>query len=333
MLQLTTVDAHVAGGGVRLITSGLPHLEGALLADRQSALVDLAGHALSSVSREPRGHGGIVTAVLAEADRPEADAGLLFFQARGASPFCGHALIGAVARAIERGLVTPRDPGRLEIDTLAGPVVAHLLAPGEPGRPARVSYSGPPAVVMRGNVPIQVGRRSLRADLVFCAGELVAIIDAEAAGVPLVMSRVLELQRAGVEVVSYLDEAVRITSPVTGERTGIAAAVFIGPAPDGGVDVRSGCVFADGGVERSPGGTATAAVAAVLTAMGLLKPGRRLVHQGLLGTSMEATVGGISERDGRQEVHVDVEADAWPTGDHTFVIDPADPLADGALWL
>jgi len=199
-----------------------------------------------------------------------------------------------------------------------------VALPGEGAVPVR--YTGMPATVVRPNVPINIGRRDLRADLVWSGTELVAIIDAEAAGVPLVSSRTLELQRAGLAVLRHLDDAVRVSHPESGRRMPIGSAVFIGPAPESGVDMRSACVFADGLVDQTPGGGATAAIAAVLSGMGLLAPGGRLVHQGLMGTTLWATILSAAEVEGRPSAEVEIGGEAWPTGDHLFRFDEADPL-------
>jgi proline racemase len=325
MFDVTTIDAHVAGGAVRLIIAGLPHLDASSLRGRQQALGDRAGPTLAALTREPRGHSGVVVVVLAEPDTPDADAGLLFFRASGPAPPCGHALIGATGLAITRGVMTPRTHGTVRYDTTGGRMTATTVAP--PGSGAvPVRYMGPATTVLGPNVPINIGRRDLRADLVWSGTELVAIVDAEAAGVPLVSSRALELQRAGVSVLRHLDESVRVAHPESGARLRIASAVFIGPAPESGVDVRSGSVLTDGVVECTPGGGATAAIAAVLSAMGLLAPGRRLVHQGLIGTTLWATILSIVHIEGRPTVDVEIGGESWPTGDHVFRFDEADPL-------
>ena len=103
-------------------------------------------------------------------------------------------------------------------------------------------------------------------------------------------------------------------------------AVFIGPAPESGMDIRSGTVRADGNVEHTPSAEATAAIAAVLSAMGLMPIGRRLVHQGLLGTTLFATILAMGDTDGRPTVDVEIGGEAWPTGDHLFRFEEADPL-------
>jgi proline racemase len=180
--------------------------------------------------------------------------------------------------------------------------------------------------VVRPNTPINFGRRDMRADIVWSGTELVAIVDAEAAGVPLVSSRALELQRAGLAVIRHLDESVRVEHPDTRVRLQIASAVFIGPAPESGVDIRSAVVRSDGVVEHTPAASATTSIAAVLSAMGLMTVGRRLVHQGLIATTLHATVLSIGDIDGLPTIDVEIGGEAWPTGDHVFRFDEADPL-------
>jgi proline racemase len=326
MFEVTTIDAHVAGGAVRLITAGLPHIEAASLVERQQLLTERAAPTLAALTREPRGHSGVIVVVPAEPDAADADAGLLFYRSSGPATPCGHALIGATGLAITRGVLAPRTHGTVRYDTTAGRMTATTVAlPG--GGPLPVRYTGPGAAVLRPNVPINLGRRNLRADLVWSGTELVAIVDAETAGVPLVSSRALELQRAGLAVLQHLDEALRVMHPETGSRVPVASAVFIGPAPESGIDVRSGSVLTDGIVEQTPGGSATAAIAAVLSAMGLLHAGRRLVHQGVMGTTLWATILATTEMEGRPTVDVEIGGESWPTGDHVFRFDEADPLA------
>src|SRR5262245_28854695 len=96
-MHFSTIDAHVAGGAVRLVTAGLPRLEHVSLQERSDSLERLLGTALTGLGREPRGHDGTVVAMLAEPDRPEADAAVLFFTAQGPLPLCGHGVLGATA--------------------------------------------------------------------------------------------------------------------------------------------------------------------------------------------------------------------------------------------
>jgi proline racemase len=185
-------------------------------------------------------------------------------------------------------------------------------------------------MVIRANHAVTFGGRTVHVDLVWTSDGVAAIVDAEAAGAPLVAARLLELQRAGRDLIDALD-AVRIADPETGAVTQVSRAVFIGAPPEHAADILSGTVHRGGRVERAPGGDATVAVATVLSAMGVLAPGQRLVHQGLIGTTLGAEVSAIEDRDGRALVTVEVEGEAWPIGELQFAARNGDPLAEGVV--
>jgi proline racemase len=187
-------------------------------------------------------------------------------------------------------------------------------------------------MVVQSNHPVPRGARRVHADLVWADSTLVAIVDAEAAGAPLVPTRVLELQRAGRELVIALDQGLRVSDPESGSPVSVASVVFIGASPEQGADILSATMMREGHVLRSPGGTTTGAVAAVLSAMGMLVPGQRLVHQGIAGAALAAEISAIGDRDGTAYVTVDVEGAAWPIGRHEFSTSRGDPLAEGVRF-
>jgi proline racemase len=279
---------------------------------------------LLALAREPRAPAGMVVTLLVAPDRPDADAGMLFVCGDDLLPFSGDALMAAAAIAVDRALVLPRREGRLEIDTLAGPVTAIV-------RGASVSFVARPAVVLRPNHAVTIGRRAVHVDLVWTGWEVAAIVDAEAAGAPLVASRELELQRAGRDLLDALDDHAIAAHPDTGVRVDVASAIFIGAPPERAADILSGAVHRDGRVARSPGASAAVAVTTVLSAMGVASTGQRIVHQGLAGTTLVAEISGIEERDGRALVTVEVAGDVWTTGEHAFTTHDGDPLAEGLV--
>ena len=331
-MRVTTLDAHVGGAAVRLVTSAVPPITGAAMAERRQSFEDASGHVALLLTREPRGHAGTVCVVLTEADRDDADAGLLFWTGAGPRPLSGHAAMAAAAMALNHGLVTPRTPDVLHLDSEAGALVVRVAARDALRRVRAVRFEGPPAAVLRGNVRVTTSRRTLRVDVAWSGSEVIAIVEGEAAGVPLSSSHALELRRAAVEIISTLDAMLTLTPPGHTETVPLAACAFVGPATDLQADVRSVLVRSDGSVGRSPSASGTAAVTVVLAAMGLLAPGAVCRHESLSATTWtaEATA---EAADPTAPTRVCVTADVYATGRHEFVVEPGDPLMRGVPWL
>ncbi len=331
-MRVTTLDAHVGGAAVRLVTSGLLRIDGASMAERRLSFDDTAGDVSLLLTREPRGHAGVVGVVLTEADRPDADAGVLFFTGAGRRSLSGHAAMATAALALNHGLITPRVPDLLQIDSEAGAVSVAVAARDARQRVRAVRFEGPPAAVLRGNVRVTTSRRTVRVDVAWSGSEVVAIVEGEAAGVPLSPSHTLELRRAALELITTLDEMLTLTPPGHSAAVPVTACAFVGPATDLNADVRSVLVRSDGNVGRSPSVSGTAAVSVVLAAMGLLTPGAVSRHESLSGTSWtaEATP---STHDPAALTTVAVTAEVHATGTHEFVVETGEPLTRGVLWL
>ena len=114
--------------------------------------------------------------------------------------------------------------------------------------------------------------------------------------------------------------------PLEPSVTGIDGTIFTGPPHDDGADLRNVAVFGDAEVDRSPCGTGTCAVMAVVDAMGLLDEGKPFVHESAIGTRLTGRLTGRTVVGDYPAIVPEIEGCAWITGEHTFVIDPRDPL-------
>src|SRR5215211_7352404 len=156
-VRLTAVDAHAAGGVLRLVTGGFPVPRGRTLYDKARWLARRHEGLCSALTLEPRGHDGIVLAVLCEPSTAGADAGVLFRHAGGFVPLCGHGLIATATIAVAFDVVADADRDRV----------------------VRVRYTSPPSFVFAGAVPVPAGARVVRADVAFGGAEFLLIADSE----------------------------------------------------------------------------------------------------------------------------------------------------------
>lgn len=331
--RVTAVDAHAAGGVVRLVTGGFPVPRGRTMTAKAETLARRHAGLCGALTLEPRGHDGVVLAVLCEPVTSGADAGIVFLHGGGPLPLCGHGLIGAATIAIERRLIVPRLPGTLHLDTAAGMVAVAFDAIDSEGgtRVRRARYAGPAAFVLAGGVALELRSRTVRVDLAFGGTEFLVIADSESAGVPLGRAHVWELRQAAGAILSAAGSSIAAVHPADGSIREFGGAVFTGPPERSDAQLRCQAIYADGGVDRSPSGSAVSGTMAVLDRMGLAGS-ETVILESLTGTTMRARIIEHVEVGTTPGVRVEIEASAWIIADHEFHMPPDDPLVDGVSW-
>ena len=365
MTRLNTIDAHAAGEPLRLIVAGFPAPHGRTMLDKREWVKTKADHLRRALMLEPRGHADMYGAVLTAPVSPGSHAGVLFMHNEGYSTMCGHGVIAVTTIALERGLLMPGGDGTTVIyDSPAGTIRAKAVvsateasaasvsanglelervatgrhAPEQSSpreceerrgvRVERVSFLNVPSFVLHGGLPVKLATRSIRVDVAF-GGAFYAIVDCEAVGLPIDAAHLPDLRRIGMEIKYAIEGAHTIVHPIEPGLRGIYGTIFTGPPSSPGADLRNVTVFADAEVDRSPCGTGTAAVMAVIDAMGLLGEDKPFVHESVIGTCFQGRVGGRTLVGAHEAIVPEIEGSAWITGEHTFLIDEGDPLREG----
>jgi proline racemase len=330
VLRIQTVDAHTGGEPLRLIISGFPEPQGASMLERREWLRENHDDLRTAIMLEPRGHADMYGALLTPPQRPDSDSGVLFMHNEGYSTMCGHGVIAVTTLVFERGLLTTRRPDVLVLDTPAGTIHARAEVDRDGGtiRVRSVSFRNVPSFVLHAGIPVRIDGRDLRADVAF-GGAFYAIVDSEAAGIPLVPARLGTLRSAGMAIKDAVEAAVRVEHPLEPALHGIYGTIFTAQASDERADLRNVTVFADAEVDRSPCGTGTCAVMAVLAAMGLLASEHTFTHESIIGSRFKGRVVGEMTVGELPAIVPEIQGDAYLTGEHTFHIDERDPFAYG----
>jgi proline racemase len=244
----------------------------------------------------------------------------------------GHGIIAAATMAVARNLIVAGDADaevRIVFDTPAGVVHTVIRSDGEAAerRIHSVVFTNVPSFVHTAAHPVRLHARELRVDVAF-GGLFYAIVDTEAVGIPLRAERLNDLRKLGIELQSALNRASEFVHPVEAGASGISGVIFTGPSFDPEAHLRS-VVVSGTVVDRSPGGIATAAVMAVLDAMGLLADDRHFVHESPTGTLFRGRAARRTVVGESPALVAEIEGSAWITGEHTLLIDEDDPLREG----
>ena len=327
-MQVRTTDYHTAGEPFRIVLEGAPDLPGATVAERRAlALGSAEAQRLRRIlCHEPRGHADMYGGFLVEPDDAGAELGVLFWHKDGFSTACGHGTIALAAWAVESGRVEAPVDGEVElaIDVPSGRVGARVRMEG--GAVAGVVFRNVPAYVIARGVEVETTRGRLAVDVSY-GGAIYASLPASAAGLAVEPAHLGELIALGREIKWALNDAAVARHAGDERLSGIYGTIWfddLGPAHQ-----RNVAIFADGQVDRSPCGSGTSARAALLAADGRLPAGTELRHDSIVGSTFRARVVGEVAAEGRDAIVTEIEGTAHRTGEHRFVLDPRDPLAEG----
>jgi proline racemase len=325
----TTIDFHTAGIGMRLVTAGLGRLPGDSIAAKRRHFAEHLDDVRTGLCLEPRGHRGLLIAVMTEAVTPGADFGVFFMYPGGFYVSCGEGTIGAATVAVETGLVASRGAATpVVIDTEAGPV--QTVARVENGRVREVTLKWTPSFVAQPAQVVKVPELGeVPLDISVGVGNVFAIVEADAVGLAVRREQAGEIAARGMAVRQAIAEQLTVSVP--GQGTVAVENVILHELPDARGVSRNALVWGPGQVDAAPCGSGTCARLALMHHRGRLGVGDTMVSEGLLGLSFLGRIAGETQVAGRPAILPEVTGTAYITGTSQLFFDPDDPLRAGFL--
>jgi len=324
------IDAHTCGNPVRVVTTGRPPLEGDSMSEKRQHFLREFDWIRRGLMFEPRGHDMMSGSFFFEPQDAQNDFGILFIETSGCLPMCGHGTIGAITIAIEEGIIQPKEPGKIRMETPAGLVLIDYLQEND-----KVKW------VQLQNVTSYLAAEGLSVECpelgeitfdVSYGGNYYAIIDPQknfngvqdyTAGKLIQYSQILRYrinQKYPNAFIHPEDDTIRDVSHI--EWTGTP----LGENSSG----RNAVFYGDKAIDRSPCGTGTSARMAQLYAKGKLKVGEAFIHESYIGSTFEGCVEKEVILDGKVAIVPSIRGWAKIYGHNTITIDPEDdPYAYG----
>ncbi len=321
------VDGHTCGNPVRLVAGGAPALTGANMVEKRADFLARFDWIRTGLMFEPRGHDMMSGAILYPPTRADCDIAFLFIETSGCLPMCGHGTIGTVTMALERGLVTPREPGLLRIDTPAGLVEARYIQEGAHITSVRLT-----------NVASFLHSRALSAEVdglgeiiadVAYGGNFYAIIDPQKNFAGLEHVNPSDILRWSPKVRSAFRKKYEFVHPENPAINGLSHVMWTGVPSVAGAHAKNAVFYGDKAIDRSPCGTGTSARMAQWAALGKLKAGDAFVHESIIGSVFNGRVERMVKCGPYDAIIPSIEGWARMTGYNTIFIDDRDPFAHG----
>ncbi|GAA2859081.1 4-hydroxyproline epimerase [Aminobacter niigataensis] len=321
------IDGHTCGNPVRLVAGGGPRLEGSTMMERRAHFLAEFDWIRTGLMFEPRGHDVMSGSILYPPTREDCDVAILFIETSGCLPMCGHGTIGTVTMAIEHGLVKPKTPGILRLDTPAGLVIAEYKQVGDYVEEVRITNV--PSFLYAAGLSVECPcLGEIRVDVAY-GGNFYAIVEPQENYRDMADYGAGDFIAWSPIVRQRLNDKYSFVHPENPGINRLSHLLWTGVAKHPEAHARNAVFYGDKAIDRSPCGTGTSARMAQLHGKGRLKAGDDFVHESVIGSLFKGRVEREVEVAGKPAIIPSIGGWARMTGLNTIFIDDRDPFAHG----
>ena len=322
------IDGHTAGNPVRVIAEGGPDLEGANMKERRLHFLREFDWIRKGLMFEPRGHDQMSGSILYPPSDPQNDLGILFIETSGCLPMCGHGTIGTITIGIEEGLIHPKTPGEVRLETPAGLV---RIRYGQDGNKVTwVALTNVPSYLAARDLEIESPLGVLKFDVGY-GGNFYAIIDPQENFRDMADFSASELigMSQGLRPAINKRYPGRFVHPEDSNIRDVSHILWTGAPLAKTASARNAVFYGDKAIDRSPCGTGTSARMAQWVARKRLSQGDVFIHESYIGSLFEGSVVGAAHVGEFQAILPQIKGSAWVHGYNTLIIDRAHPYPEG----
>jgi 4-hydroxyproline epimerase len=321
------IDAHTCGNPVRLVAGGGPILYGDTMMEKRLHFLREFDWIRKGLMFEPRGHDMMSGSILYPPHDPENDIAVLFIETSGCLPMCGHGTIGTITIAIEEGLVSPKTPGKLRMETPAGLVLIEYKQEGK--KVKSVKLTNVKSFLHSEGLEVDCpDLGTLKIDVAY-GGNFYAIVDPQENFPGLEEFTADQLISWSRVCRQRLNEKYTFIHPENEHINGLSHLLWAGKPIDSHSTARNAVFYGDKAIDRSPCGTGTSARMAQWYAKGRLKMGEEFIHESIIGSKFIGRIEEETTIDGKPAIIPSIEGWAMVTGYNTIIIDDDDPYAHG----
>lgn len=324
------IDAHTCGNPVRVIKEGGPKLVGANMSEKRQHFLNEYDWIRKGLMFEPRGHDMMSGSILFPPHDPENDFAILFIETSGCLPMCGHGTIGTVTIVIEEGLITPKIPGKIRMETPAGLVEIEYQQTDE--KVDWVKLKNVKSYLAAENLTVECPELGeIKFDVAY-GGNYYAIVDPQEnfSGVhDFTAGKIVQYSQIVRERINQKYPNLFIHSENKTIRD-VTHMLWTGNTIDPSSSGRNAVFYGDKAIDRSPCGTGTSAVLAQLYTKGKLQKGEKFIHESYIGSKFIGCVEEVTTLDGKVAIVPSIQGWAKIYGHNTITIDSDDdPYAYG----
>jgi proline racemase len=337
---VTAVDLHAAGEPGRVIIGGVLDVPGRTMFEKMKYFEQHADGLRKRMLREPRGYPASNCNLILPPTDPRAQAGFIIMEQTEYVPMSGTNTICTATALLETGMLPMKEPYTdIVLESPAG--LVSVRAQCANGKVTSVMFRNVPAFAVHLGRPVEVPELGTVVVDVAWGGMFYYIAEAAPLGFRLTPDEGRDIVRAGEMIKAAVREQLPVVHPDNPEIRGVTIGVLSGPPSSPGADRKNAVVVSTGtldwnnpsswtgAIDRSPCGTGTCAMMAVLHAKGELPLHRDFRHEGILGTIFTGRLIEETRVGPYPAVVPTITGTAWITGWATYGVDPDDPFPEG----
>ncbi len=325
----TCIDAHTCGNPVRVVAKGGPDLKGNNMSEKRQHFLSEFDWIRKGLMFEPRGHDMMSGSIFYPPANPENDFGILFIETSGCLPMCGHGTIGAITIGIEEGLLEPKTPGKIRMETPAGLVQVEYQQTGN--KVDWVKLTNVKSYLAATDLTIECSELGELVFDVSYGGNFYAILDSQKnfSGIQdFTASKLIQFSQEIRDKINqkYPDKFIH---PEDSTIRNVSHILWTGKTISPEATARNAVFYGDKAIDRSPCGTGTSARMAQWYAKGKLKAGEAFIHESYIGSQFIGRIEEETSLAGIQAIVPSIQGWAKIYGHNTISIDDDDPYAHG----
>jgi proline racemase len=281
---IDTIYTHTEGEPTCIIYGGINYPANTTIHEKKEFLEKDSRQIRQSLLREPRGHNDMVGVFLTPPSSKEFDAGMIWADGERFMEMCGHGTIALSMVMVTHGMVNKINKPftQIKFETLAGTVTSSVRY--EDNIAKYTEFTNVPAFVYKKNIPVNLPNYGeLKADIVW-GGNFFAIVKWPDSNKKIKPENSALLSEMGNLVKEQINKKLKIVHPENKKINGLYFTTFWHEPDRQDSKYKNVHVFANGKLDRSPGGTGTSAMLAYFEDRGEITKGGKLKSEGLLSS-------------------------------------------------
>lgn len=327
---IQVIDSHTAGDPLRLVISGLPSIKGATMKDKVNYLNKNLTNLRQMIMFEPRGHSDMFGAILTEPTDNRADFGLFFFDTNTYYyGMCGHGTIAAATIIVESGMVNYSEPlTEVVFDTYCGLVKAKANVTDH--HVTSVAITNVPSFLYQSDIEIKLdGYGAVTVDIAYGGGFFI-LTPTSKFNMQIEASTLRLLHSLAPQIRETVTDKMSLQHPMLTDSNDEIDVFFYHPAENGKMTYKILEILCSSNqLTRSPCGTGTSALMAMLHGKGLLGLGQKIKTRGFLNTEFQGRLLEETYEGKYLAVVPEITGSAFITGFNRLVVHKNDPLGYG----